>query len=284
MTYLRQITLPTSDDEYNIISGLRNIFNNIYPLNIFPKKELQTINFTNITILYGENGSGKTTLLNIIAQKINASRKQKINLGEIFDKYVERCNIELTNHINEIKLLSSDDIFERVLEIKAINTGVNQTKINLTNEWLTNKFANKNNTSIENYEEIKNIAQSKRQTQSQYIRNRLMNNTIIGESNGETSLEYYEKEINENAIYLIDEPENSLSAENQLKLKKYIEDSARFYNCQFIISTHSPFILSLNEATIYNLDNTPAQIEKWTDLPNVKTYYNFFKENQEKFK
>jgi hypothetical protein len=29
--------------------------------------------------------------------------------------------------------------------------------------------------------------------------------------------------------------------EDVLKLKKYIEDSVRFYNCQFIISTHSPF-------------------------------------------
>ena len=30
------------------------------------------------------------------------------------------------------------------------------------------------------------------------------------------------------------------------KLKKFIEDSVRFYNCQFIISTHSPFLLNLN--------------------------------------
>ena len=40
-------------------------------------------------------------------------------------------------------------------------------------------------------------------------------------------------------LYLLDEPENSLSAELQLDLLKFIENSARFYNCQFIISTHS---------------------------------------------
>ena len=32
---------------------------------------------------------------------------------------------------------------------------------------------------------------------------------------------FWEKEIEEDSIYILDEPENSLSAENQLKLKKY---------------------------------------------------------------
>ena len=42
------------------------------------------------------------------------------------------------------------------------------------------------------------------------------------------------------------------------KLKKFIEDSVRFYNCQFIISTHSPFLLSMNDAKVYDLDSFPV--------------------------
>jgi len=81
----------------------------------------------------------------------------------------------------------------------------------------------------------------------------------------------------------LDEPENSLSAENQLKLKKFLEDSARFYNCQFIISTHSPFLLALEEAKIYDLDELPVVSKKWTELSNIKIYSNFFKEHESEF-
>ena len=77
---------------------------------------------------------------------------------------------------------------------------------------------------------------------------------------------------------------NSLSAKNQLKLKKFIEDSVRFYNCQFIISTHSPFLFHLKEAKIYDIDENPVKTKNWTELDNVLVYYNFFKEHENEFK
>ena len=91
---------------------------------------------------------------------------------------------------------------------------------------------------------------------------------------------FWEREIKEDSIYILDEPENSLSAENQIKLKQFIEDSARFYNCQFIISTHSPFLLNLLEAKIYDLDSIPVETKKWTELNNIKIYHEFFKEHE----
>ena len=121
-------------------------------------------------------------------------------------------------------------------------------------------------------------------TTSKYVRTRLKNNNITQESNGETALDFWQKQIQENSLYIIDEPENSLSAENQLKLKTFIEESARFYNCQFIIATHSPFLLALEKAKVYDLDNSPVRERNWTELDNVKTYYNFFMEHKEEFK
>ena len=67
------------------------------------------------------------------------------------------------------------------------------------------------------------------------------------------------------------------------ELKKFIEDSVRFYNCQFIISTHSPFLLKLMDAKIYDLDEVPVKTKKWTELSNVLVYYNFFKEYEDEF-
>ena len=50
----------------------------------------------------------------------------------------------------------------------------------------------------------------------------------------------------------------------------------RSYGCQFVISTHSPFLLSLRGALLYNIDETPPAERKWTELECVKAYHDFF--------
>ena len=60
--------------------------------------------------------------------------------------------------------------------------------------------------------------------------------------------------------------------------------SARFYGCQLVISTHSPFLLALEGARIYDLDQTPAQLRRWTQLDNVRTYHDFFRAHEQEFK
>jgi predicted ATPase len=102
-------------------------------------------------------------------------------------------------------------------------------------------------------------------------------------SNGESAFSYFTEKIGENGLYLLDEPENSLSPKRQMELMSFLEESARFFGCQFIISTHSPFLLSMRGARIYDLDNSPVTIEHWTDLENVRTYYDFFKSHDNEF-
>jgi hypothetical protein len=36
-------------------------------------------------------------------------------------------------------------------------------------------------------------------------------------------------------------------------------------------------------ARIYNLDVNPVTIERWTELENVRTYFNFFKTHENDF-
>lgn len=282
MIYLKNFKLPNNEMEIHIRDPRRIYNGNYYPLGLFSSKELTNIDFENITIFYGTNGSGKTPLLNVISNKLNANRNNSINKGTNFDNYVRVCKFEMSdNKPSEIKVVSSDDVFDYLLDIRSINSHINRRKDILGEEWIKNKYTS-SDYSINDYEKIKASYDARRQTQSAYIRNRLSNN-LVEQSNGESALMFWEREIKENAIYLLDEPENSLSADNQLKLKQFIEDSARFYNCQFIISTHSPFLLNLLEAKIYNLDQTPVSIQKWSELPNMKLYYEFFKERKDEF-
>ena len=135
---------------------------------------------------------------------------------------------------------------------------------------------------MEDYERLKKVNEARRKSQSKYIDNNLIKN-VREYSNGESSFKYFTEKIKQNSLYLLDEPENSLSPKRQIELMQYIEDSARFYNCQFIISTHSPFLLSMKNVKIYNLDIKPVETSKWTELENVRTYFEFFKRHRHEF-
>jgi predicted ATPase len=102
-------------------------------------------------------------------------------------------------------------------------------------------------------------------------------------SNGESAFLYFSEKIKEDGLYLLDEPENSLSPERQQELVRFIEDSARFFGCQFVIATHSPFLLAVRNARIYDMDEEPVDVKRWTQLPNVRAYYDFFKKHKEEF-
>ena len=284
MVYLKKFSLLDAYEE-NVLTQIerRRIFKSYYPLGLFTGKDFKNIEFSNITIFYGGNGSGKSTLLNIISEKLDADRKSTLDKGMYFDLYIEHCDYEMSyERPVEVKLVTSDDVFDYLLDIRAINANVNRNKERLSREYLNYKFED-DNSNFNNYEEVKRSWESKSKTMSRYVRERLGNNNIVEQSNGESALLFWEREIKEDSIYFLDEPENSLSAENQLKLKKFIEESARFYNCQFIISTHSPFLLDLESALIYDLDDVPVKTKKWHELKNIQMYHEFFKERESRF-
>lgn len=284
MIYLKKFSLLDENQEYEITwQEQRKIFNHYYPLNIFTKKEFQNISFGPITIFCGGNGSGKTTLINIIAEKLGAERKSNFDKGSFFELYQKKCQYEMAfEKPVEIKLLTSDDVFDYLLDIRSINSNVNRAKEHYSQEYLNHKYNNIDNP-LEQYESIKNQYDAKTKTMSRFVRERLMNNNIVEQSNGESALMFFQREIGEDGIYILDEPENSLSIQNQMKLKQFIEESVRFFNCQFIISTHSPFLLKLNDSIIYDLDTIPVVTKKWSELENVKLYHQFFKEYGKEF-
>ncbi|MDD6466714.1 MAG: AAA family ATPase [Erysipelotrichaceae bacterium] len=283
--YFQTFQLPNESQEHDIICyyETRNIHTSYYPLGIFPPKQLKQITFELITIFCGDNGSGKTTLLNVIAEQLQARRKTIIDKGSYFHHYVESCHAKCDNEtLKEIKMITSDDVFDSLSDIRSFNTEVNQEKELLSQQYRKAKYHDPNKR-FQSYKELKDTCDARRQTMSKYIRGRLNSQTIPEFSNGETALTFWQREIREDGLYLLDEPENSLSAENQLRLKQYIEDSVRFYHCQFIIATHSPFLLNLKQAKIYDLDVTPVTTKNWTDVQNVKVYYQFFAEKQNEF-
>lgn len=97
----------------------------------------------------------------------------------------------------------------------------------LFEEYLDTKFAKFRMKSLDDYEQLKRVNNARRKTQSQFIRSELMDN-VREYSNGESAFLYFTEKVTENALFLLDEPENSLSPAKQQELVKFIEDSARF--------------------------------------------------------
>lgn len=288
--FLKEFRLLTEDEENSMCQKpifSRMVFNTNYPLRIFCNKGFRHVLFEPITIFYGGNGSGKTTLLNIIADKIKAERKSIENRGELFSQYVIGTKVKWNKResLSEIKFISSDDIFDYLLDVRAINSGTNRRKEELIKEHVNFKYGKnkKIRNALEDYEELKKQNDARVQTSREYMRSQLRNNNILQFSNGESALDFWQAEIDRDGIYILDEPENSLSAENIFKLKKFIEESSRFFNCQFIISTHSPFLLALDNAKIYDLDENPVIDKPWNKLKNIQIYYDFFKEHEKLF-
>ena len=259
MKYLKSFCFVRQEQEFNFFMGIRRTcYDSYYPFQVLSRIGFARIDFEPVTILYGGNGTGKSTALNVIAEKLNLKRDAPYNRSNFFEDYADLCEYETCSVIpKESRIITSDDVFDYMLDMRALNEGIDRKREEVFEEYLDAKYSKFRFRSMEDYDRLKQVNLARRKTQSKYVR--------------------------ENALYLLDEPENSLSAERQRELSRFIEDSARFFGCQFVISTHSPFMLSMKGAKIYDLDENPVDVKRWTELGNVREYFSFFKEHEKEF-
>ncbi len=300
MHYIHAFTLPTELDETSYLLGQIKLDmgcydqNNPYPFKIFPQKQLTHMDFTRspITILYGGNGSGKSTLFNLIAQKLGLARATPFNHTPFFDDYLQMCSVTLQTDgygrkktlPAESSVITSDEVFDLMLNLRTVNQGIDLDRERMYKQWdaLRKDRAGFQMRSLSDYEDVVRHRDAARSTRADFTARRIGKN-IPGQSNGESAYGYFAEKIRGHALYLLDEPENSLSASRQLELASFLEDSARFYECQFIVATHSPFLLAMKRAVIYDLDRVPVATRKWTELANVRLYHDFFEAHRGEF-
>ncbi len=292
MIYLSRFQFPGRELEYSFtMNQKRTCYDTFYPFLVLSKHCLEMLDFEPVTILYGGNGSGKTTALNVIAEKLGLERDTLYNRSNFFEEYTKLCscqggdgsgNRRAPRMPKGSRIITSDDVFDFMLNLRSINDGIDRKREDLFEDYLENKYSHFTMRSMDDYEQLKKVCLARSNTQSKYVRRNLMDN-VREHSNGESAFLYFTDKIKENGLYLLDEPENSLSPAKQQELLKFLEDSARFFGCQFIIATHSPFLLSMRGAKIYDMDEDVVDVKRWTELENVKSYYHFFKKYEGEF-
>lgn len=287
MIYLSSFAFPGNDDEFGFFRGQNmTCYTDYYPFGVFREKELPKFIFSHITVFYGGNGSGKTTALNIMGEALHLQRDSVYNRSSFFEAYTNMCGYELNTSLPEnSRVITSDDVFDYSLNIRNLNSRIDNKREELLDEYAeytSEKYAGYRFSGMEDYDRLKRVKSARTLTKSKYVKEKLMSN-VRGHSNGENAYFYFFERLKENGLYLLDEPENSLSPKRQIEILEIIEDSAQYLGCQFIIATHSPFLLAAKKAQIYDLDSEPISVKQWTELENVKIYYDFFKKHSGEF-
>ena len=282
--YLSEFEFPHVERETSFLMDIkRKCYDTFYPFKVLSQRSLYRLALEPVTILYGGNGSGKTTALNVIAEKLRLKRDTLYNRSNFYEDYLDMCRFELRKTPPENSaVITSDDVFDYMLNLRALNEGIDARREELFQEYMDDKYSDFKYRTMEDYERLKKVNLARRKTQSKYVRARLMDNPRE-QSNGESAFFYFTNKIQDNGLYLLDEPENSLSPIRQQELVEYLENQARFFGCQFIIATHSPFLLAMRGALVYDMDSDPVRPRRWTQLPAVRAYYDFFSAHRDDF-
>lgn len=215
-----------------------------YPLNINAIKYLDSFTFTKpVTIFQGDNGCGKSTLIEAIASFLNIPiMGGSADLSGIFDNYNqnEESDSELVKYLIVEKAPRKPyrTFFFRAESFCKIADIISH------DGWIyTDNYSTKD---------------------------------LLEQSHGESYMDFMKQQIIPNSLYILDEPESALSPSNQLNLLRIINEYSK-QGTQFIIATHSPFILAYPKAQIINLDDGMREMSfKQTKI--YKLYHSFLED------
>ena len=145
MEYVSSVSLPSYDEEAGYILSFPSALEmscytrSAYPFKVFPQKGIRTLDFAPITIFYGGNGSGKSTLLNVIGEKLSLRRQSPFNRSPAFADYVERVRVRYAPRVREIpresRIITSDDVFEYLLDVRELNEEADRRREQLFSEY-----------------------------------------------------------------------------------------------------------------------------------------------------
>ncbi|MBA3889093.1 MAG: AAA family ATPase [Gemmatimonadaceae bacterium] len=199
---------------------------------------------TPVTILVGENGSGKSTLLEAMAWAVGFGAHG----GSRDHRFDADADADADGHVLG----------------RALRLGWRQR--------VTNGFFHRAET-------FYNFATALEQSGSTFAR--YGGESLHTRSHGEAFLALFEHRF-EDGFYILDEPEAALSPQRQLALMRILHDLTVPRTAQFVIATHSPFLLAFPGTTILSLDGGQLREVRYDETEHVQLTRSFL-ESPERF-
>ena len=194
------------------------------------------LDFDDITIFVGENGVGKSTFLESLAYSVGFStyggNAANVNFFNEMNRVIE--------HNSKKSLTTIAEEFERNPN-KTI-----QLDSNILSNYMSLIWRVKTQKGMfmraETFATLINLPK--------YKANNL--------SHGEGLIEIISN-INDDGVYILDEPESGLSPNKIVALMTLILEKQKRYNAQFIISTHSPILMCTPNSKLLELTDDKIQ-------------------------
>lgn len=235
-----------------------------YPYHMPIINNLKRLEFnTPITFFIGENGSGKTTLLEslvCLSQTIHLIPEfSNPMIGPI--KLSKSFQLQWTQKTFRGFYLKSQSF---IYYIKHLEDLKSETQSEL--DALKDEYKDRSDYAY--------TLASGPYLKSLHALNSKYDNPLLEMSHGEAYIELFKSRLVPGGLYILDEPELSLSPTRQLSLMSLIKDMIS-KDCQFIIITHSPILMALEDSSIYTFSNETIEEIKYDDVSHVQLTKDF---------
>ncbi len=210
-----------------------------YPFNLEILQNSKTIPFNKaITFFIGENGSGKSTLLKAIANK---------------------CAIHIWN--NESSLRYEKNPYEDKL--------YSAMKVHWENGPVPGSYF-----SSQIFSDFSRNLEEWAVSDAQML-DYFGGKSLITQSHGQSLMSYFKSRYEIKGLYFLDEPETALSPLSLIELLNTLTELGNKGHAQFIIATHSPFLLACPDCTIYSFAEEKISPVQYRDTDYFKLYKEF---------
>ena len=238
-------------------SGLKDRF----PFSVPSIKGLDSLAFPSpVTVFVGENGSGKSTLLEALALAtklptvglVESNRDPTLEAQRALAK-----TLTLVWHARSHRgfFLRAEDFFGFTHRLASL-----QDEMRARIQEVQDGYEGAT-------EHTKGLAAGPAAASLAEIRQRYGAN-LDANSHGESFLKLFESRLVPGGLFLLDEPEAALSPQSQLALLAMMNDQVA-QGGQFVLATHSPILMAIPGATIYDFDQSPLVETPFDELASV---------------
>jgi predicted ATPase len=212
-----------------------------YPYNLDLIHSISEIDFKQpVTFFTGENGCGKTTILKAIA----------LSCGIYIWEFAERPRYKYNKYEDSLSQMIKSDWKDEAVSGSYFDARNFEYFTKLLDEWAVTDPGQLN-----------------------YFGGK----SLVAQSHGQSLMSYFKSRYGIKGIYFLDEPETALSPRSQIELLNLIAELSHDGHAQFIIATHSPIIMSVPGATIYNFDEKKLKILKYEETDHYIVFRDFMK-------
>ena len=240
-----------------------------YPFDLTLLQDFDELTLTKpVSFFVGDNGCGKSSLLNGIAGNAELPTIGARSISQSTNQLAARLTLVKSRPIRHGCYFRADQValfLQGLAQSMADHAGMVDEFAAIEGDWGRNR--------------AQGLARSERLALTERY-----GEDPAAKSHGELYLNLLQQRINAPGLYLLDEPETPLSPTNQLALIALLIDAVERNASQFIIATHSPILLALPDAQIFDCNGVRPQPIEWEQTEHVSVTRAFLNNPQQYLK